>query len=164
MFVQALSSNLPGRSFKSLSHRGVYTIGGTLMGCGEKWQSCNSSLQVKVTVVLLFLSGGGGVCECCLCCSISSRGCPAPSMTSLHLVWQTQEDGPAQSSLRSIDLSEPACSTLTLRHSLSPGGFEGPAEPIIEGLVQVLRHQGSWGTNEFNKGLGSRTIHLISFT
>lgn len=78
MFVQGLSSNLPGRSFKSLSSRGIYRIGGALMGCREKSQSWNSFLQVKVTVVFLFLAGGGGVHEGCLCCSISSRGCTAP--------------------------------------------------------------------------------------
>lgn len=161
MFVQGLSSNLPGRSFKSLSHRGVYTTGTTLMGCGEKSQSWNSSLQVKVAAVLLFLTGGGPVHECCLYCSISSRGCAAPSMTSTHLVWQTQEDGPAQSSQWPPDPSELSCSTLTLRHCLRPGGFEGPAELVIEVLVQVLRQwvqQGSW---EQNSPLGLTYLSIL---
>lgn len=70
-----------------------------------------------------------------------------PSMTSICIyinmyvcrVRQTQEDGPAQSSLCSPDPSELACSILTLGHCLRLGGFGGPAELIAEVVVQVLR-------------------------
>lgn len=162
MFVQGLCSNLPGRSFKSLSYRGIYRIGGALMGCGEKSQRWNSSLQVKVTAVLLFLAGGvwqfgllfffffllelwGGVHDFCTAASAPEAALPQYDQYTFGMA--DSEEWTAQPSLWSPDPSELACTTLTLRCCLRLEGFEGPAELIIEVLVQVLRQwvqQGAW--------------------
>lgn len=154
MFVQGFSSKLLGRSFKSLSYRAIYK---NWRGFDGVWGEITKLKLISASEgdsCFIVLSWGWGCLWGVSVLQHQLQRLHRPSMTSIDLVWQTQEERPAQPSLWSPDPSEFACSTL--RCCLRLGGFEGPAELMFL-LVQVLRQwvqQGSWEQNS----------HLVSLT